>query len=278
MTARRPKKAAGAASAADVRRALRKRFAAPAWALLEEVRNKTGYGGRSERYADAIAMSLWPSRGLEIHGVEIKARRPDWTRERDDPEKAEAIAKYCDRWWLAVSDESIVKDGELPPAWGLLVLRKDVLVATREAEKTEAAPLDRRFVAAMLRRAAERAQRGVQPEEAEARIAAELARSDADRRSAWERDAQEELVRLRRQLEWVEDFERESGIHLDTWGRWKWGAIGELVQAMKQKSRGGTVDMIARRLEEDAKRLRAELDAVEKAHGVVAGLRANEAP
>jgi hypothetical protein len=30
------------------------------------------------------------------------------------PEKAEKIARYCDRWYLAIGDENIVQEGELP--------------------------------------------------------------------------------------------------------------------------------------------------------------------
>ena len=50
---------------------------------------------------DAVIMSLWPSRGLELHGVEIKVSRADWKREAADPAKAEAIAAYCDAGELA---------------------------------------------------------------------------------------------------------------------------------------------------------------------------------
>ena len=39
-----------------------------------------GFAGGG-RYADAIAMNLWPSRGLAVHGFEIKISRGDWQRE-----------------------------------------------------------------------------------------------------------------------------------------------------------------------------------------------------
>jgi hypothetical protein len=85
------------------------------------VRNSTGYGDRT---CDAIAMSLWPSRGLELHGIEIKCSRGDWLHELKRPDKADKMFKYFDRWWLAVSDESVAHDYEIPPTWGLIVMDK----------------------------------------------------------------------------------------------------------------------------------------------------------
>jgi hypothetical protein len=258
----------------DVRFALRKRFAAPAWALLEEVRNATGYV-RKARMADAIAMSLWPSRGLEVHGVEIKVERSDWIRERDNPEKAEEIAKYCDRWWVAVSDADIVHEGELPPAWGLLVLRGKALVAVREAPLKEAAPLDRAFVASMLRRGAEAATRGITPEEVQERIARELAIEDKDRRAQWEREAQAELVELRLKTRWAEDFEEATGVRVGE--RWLWGSVRELVTQLKRHDRQGVIENLERRLGCELAALRAGVEGVERARAELEALRAKEA-
>lgn len=139
----------------SVHAALRSRFNAPEWALFMEVRSAAGFDAR--RTADAVAMNQWPSRGLEIHGVEVKVSRSDWLRELKDPSKSAPIQTYCDRWWVAVSDASIVKDGELPPTWGLLVLRGDKLVQKVEAPKLDAAPLTRTFVASLLRNAVDAA-------------------------------------------------------------------------------------------------------------------------
>jgi hypothetical protein len=141
-------------SASDVVVALRKRYPSPTWAFFECVAN--GTGSRADRWADALAMGIWPSRGLEIHGIEIKVSRSDLLRELRDPKKAEAVAAYCDYWWIAVGDPKIVKVEELPPAWGLLVpSAKDGMRPLRAAVRTETKTLDRPFVAALLRRAAE---------------------------------------------------------------------------------------------------------------------------
>lgn len=137
----------------SVRDALRKRYAAPEWALLEEVKNRTGFGGE-ERYADALAMSLYPSRGLIVHGFEIKTNRGDWLRELKNPDKSVAIQKYCDFWWLVTDAPNIAQKQEIPPNWGLMTLGNGRLNIVKDAPKLEAAPLDRLFVASLLRRAA----------------------------------------------------------------------------------------------------------------------------
>lgn len=136
----------------QIREALRKKYCLPEWVLMEEVRDAAGFDSR--RSADGIAMSMWPSRGLEVHGFEIKASRSDWLREIKNPAKAEAIANYCDKWWI-VAAQKVVNPGELPPMWGLLEqtgadgLKVQIQAPTRE----DVRPLDRSFVAAMLRRA-----------------------------------------------------------------------------------------------------------------------------
>lgn len=134
---------------ADVYAALRLRYTQPEWALMFEVAASTGWAGR---YADAIAMNMYPSRGLALHGHEVKISRSDWLRELKQPEKAEAISQYCDFWWV-VALPDIVKDGELPLGWGLMELRGKSLKIVTKAPQRDTVPLDRNFMAAMLRRA-----------------------------------------------------------------------------------------------------------------------------
>lgn len=137
--------------ASCIRTAMSKRWAAPQYAIMWEVGE--GTGAQSGRFADAVIMSLWPSRGLELHGVEIKISRSDWKREAADPTKAEAIARYCDRWWVHTAPGVVDDLSDLPPAWGLREFDGKAWRTVREAEKTEAAPITRPFLAALLRRA-----------------------------------------------------------------------------------------------------------------------------
>lgn len=136
--------------AAELRELIRKRFPAPEWATLFEVANGTGAG--QSRWADAIAMNLWPSRGMAVHGFEIKVSRTDWQKELSQPEKANEIARFCDFWWL-VAPEEIVKPGELPLGWGHLAPdnKGRLKVVANAAERTPE-PLTRHFVGALLRK------------------------------------------------------------------------------------------------------------------------------
>jgi len=101
-------------------------------------------------------MSMWPSRGLEINGFEIKASRSDWLRELKNPAKAEAIAAYCDRWWI-VALKDLVKIEELPAGWGLMELQANgsLKEVKRAPARENVKPITRTFMAAMMRRVGE---------------------------------------------------------------------------------------------------------------------------
>lgn len=138
--------------AEDIRAALSKKFCSPEYALFFEVGDATG--GRARRWADAVAMGLWPSRGLTLSGFEIKVARNDWVKEMKSPAKAEAIAQYCSQWWM-VTSPGIIREGELPELWGHFELHANGLRVIKQAPMTEAAPITPHFLAALLRRASE---------------------------------------------------------------------------------------------------------------------------
>ena len=89
------------------------------WIIAEHVRSSAGFDAR--RTADALAIDTWPSKGLELHGFEVKCSRSDWLAELRQPDKAEAFRRYCDRWWLVTSDRTIVRD-DLPDGWGHMTM------------------------------------------------------------------------------------------------------------------------------------------------------------
>lgn len=155
-------------NASFIKACLRLKYAAPQYATLEEVRNATGKvkrqrsttkGGKSSgpRYADMIAVGLWPSIGLEIVGFEVKTTRADWLNEIGDEKKAVAVQQFCDRWTLVVPHknyEKTVRDGELPATWGMLTV--DEAGTVREiipAPKLDALPITRAFLASLMRNA-----------------------------------------------------------------------------------------------------------------------------
>lgn len=121
----------------------------PRWVFATHVQDAPGFAGR--RTADAVAMDMWNSKGLELHGHEVKVSRADWLRELRTPEKATAVGRYCDRWWLVVPDLDIVRPGELPAGWGLLLCRETSVRAAVPAPKRKPDLVDRGFMASFAR-------------------------------------------------------------------------------------------------------------------------------
>lgn len=200
---------------------LGKRFSSPEYALLTQVRNGTGYT-RSARTADAIFMSLWPSRGIYLAGVEVKVSRTDWLKELADPKKADDLARYCDYWYLAVGDETIVRDGELPVTWGLMIPDgKGGMKTIKEAHKLTPEPIDRTFLTGIMRNMTERMV-------ARETIEAELSRryeQGIERGKNEYKYALEEFQKLQEQLK---IFEKSSGIKIERYG--DMNNIGEAVK------------------------------------------------
>ncbi len=137
---------------------LRLRYTADRWryVFMENVRNETGYMPGKKRYADAVAMDLWPSKGLLLHGFELKVSRSDLSAELRDPEKANAVKQYCDRWWLVVADRTILRGHvAIPDDWGILFPSKtgSSLRVHKMAPQLEAETPSRGFLASLLRKA-----------------------------------------------------------------------------------------------------------------------------
>jgi len=123
------------------------------WCVFFQVSNATGSRGVT-RFADALAFNTWPSRGMEVHGFEIKCSRRDFVSELKNPAKSSAIQQYCDRWWLVIGDdEDIVKPGELPPTWGLMKKNKNDLEVIVQAPKLTPIEISKSFLLAVLRSA-----------------------------------------------------------------------------------------------------------------------------
>lgn len=187
-----------------IKDALALRFAAPEWACFFEV--ASGTGAQAGRSADALAMNMFPSRGLRVHGVEVKASRSDWLRELKNPAKAEAIQRYCDHWWIA-APAGLVKPEELPPTWGLLELNGKTLRQRVAAPVLDAEPMGRPFIASLLRSASGAAARDLHNQvakatEVERASVAERVKREVDWATRAHRDLQEK----------VREFEEESGL------------------------------------------------------------------
>jgi len=252
---------------AQLMAALAAKYKAPEWAFMPQVADATGFA--KARTADALAMSLWPSRGLSLHGFEVKASRGDWKKELDNPAKAESICQFCDYWWVVVGEAKIVQEGELPPTWGLLAPKGKTLVVVKQAPELKPAPMTRLFLAAILRKAAEYiAPKWVEPvrqiETDEWKLAYDGGYKEAERNAEDKvRLAQQDVARMR---EAAEKFQQASGLYIDNWNA---GRIGEAVAVfMNQTRRGEVLEDLKRRLltaEREVKHCREQLAAVEDA-------------
>jgi hypothetical protein len=128
------------------------KFPAREYALMSEVRDAAGFG--ASRSADYLIMGLWPSRGLDMIGIERKSYRVDWLSELKKPEKAENIYQYCDRWYLLTDNENVAKIEEIPTMWGWYHIdEKGKFKIIKEAPKLNPLPISKSFLACILKRA-----------------------------------------------------------------------------------------------------------------------------
>lgn len=72
------------------------------------------------RRADVVWLGLTSNSGQELVGFEVKVTRDDLRAELADPTKADAWARYCDRFWLVVPHLALTRGLELPAQWGVL--------------------------------------------------------------------------------------------------------------------------------------------------------------
>lgn len=215
---------------------LRRRYSGSAWAFLPKVRNCTGFS-KSLRTADALAMSLWPSRGLHIYGFEVKVIRADWFRELNNPAKAEDIFSFCDFWYV-VAPPGVVEAEELPKTWCLLEVSGDRLRSVVDAPKLEPAPVDRPFLAAILRKVEENMASEVQLAEAKKLGVAEGIEEGRLRANAQIGNAEE---RARNAEERIRTFEDVTGLRFDSWR-----PPCDLAQAIQSVLKGEDKNIVAR--------------------------------
>lgn len=195
------------------------------FAFLTHVRNDGGFA--ATRTFDAVAVSLWPSRGYAIDVFEVKVSRSDWMRELKDPAKSEAAWEVGDRFWICAT-AGVVDPAELPHGWGLIEAYGGKLtdqgltgrrLRTVKAAEWHGAPvresakaqLSRGLMVAMLRRA------GAVPDQ---ETPAEHALAEAERRGREAERAQLQGIVERAQTREselaraVRAFERESGVQI----------------------------------------------------------------
>jgi hypothetical protein len=231
---------------ATLREAMRKSFPPAEYAMFHEVAN--GTGGNARNYADVVAMSLWPSRGLQIIGFELKASRSDWLREKGKPEKSVAIQQYCDRWNLVTAKGVVLDSSEIPEAWGWLELVGQKLYTRKVAPKLESIECTRTFLAALLRRAG-------QVDEATISTRVSAALVDANARMTEQNEAMLErrLGDATAATNAIKEFEATSGIRIQLYDGGEIGAAFAAFQKLRAITSGWSgINRIAKNLADAA--------------------------
>ena len=209
---------------------------APEWAVIAEVSDATG--GRASRRADALAMNLWPSRGLEVRGFEIKVSRGDLKRELVDPSKADAVGAFCHTWALATPTGLVRAEDNVPACWGLFeVDEKGAGEWKRQPTMRpadEVKPPSRLFTAAIARAAqaeinAMRTSGGWVRRDA---IQAELDKEYQRGIDHAPDGHMHEIHRLKQKIEQVKPLLAEFGLDLDS-EEMRWKSTSEHVEAMR---------------------------------------------
>jgi hypothetical protein len=206
------------------------------YALMAEVSDAAGFS--RSRSADYMVMSLWPSRGCSLSGIEVKSYRSDWLSERKRPEKAENIFQYCDYFWLLTADEKVATLEEIPETWGWMTVRGSKIFVVKEAPRQQPKPITRSFLAALLKRAGDKSN-FVHINSINDRI--EAARQDG------ENTAKTKLKEYNELFTTVREFEAATGVKLSYYLRWR-TTPGELGKVVKHIEDGGAKE-VAKKLE-----------------------------
>lgn len=239
---------------------LRARHQLPEWVLALNVAN--GTGGNARRWADAVAMNCFPSKGLEIIGYEVKVARSDWLRELKDSDKAVPVADYCDRWYV-VAPEGVVKREELPKAWGLMIATDDALrVSVNVPVREDVKAVNRTFLASMIRCLSKADDQALKDAERRGRdIGYEEGRKSRTYSSEGAiKDRLDHLVKN------VRAFQEASGI--DIVHGWDLGDVGAKVKALRDADNSAKdAVVLAARFRRVADRIDAEFAALAEIEG-----------
>ncbi|MBW8036290.1 MAG: hypothetical protein FVQ79_11830 [Planctomycetes bacterium] len=196
--------------------------------FIKEVANSTGSNTR--RYADAVTVSLWPSKGYLIQGYEIKVSKSDLEHELQDVTKWEAVGQFCDKWWLVVSDKKIVDLERLPAVWGVMYPTKSgAMRILKPATKLSPKPFTRGFMSSLLRKAADHCK-------VSNKLAAEYTRGRNDGYRAGQESTHSSCDRENKRLqESIEAFEKASGVKIEIYGSERLGEDFKLWREGKGK-------------------------------------------
>jgi hypothetical protein len=196
-------------TAREIRKLLKARYLYPEWVFLEEVGDGTGVN--LHRHLDVVVMNLYPSKGFSVFGIEIKVNRSDLLKELKKGDKSDAVARYCDRFYLAVPRGLLKDTDDIPIMWGVMECFEGGVKLKKQAGviEQETSMLQRGFVAAMLRALARNSANEIR-EEFDKGLKEERSRLEKDLKANWEM----ELSRWREDADRLAVILNKAGIDL----------------------------------------------------------------
>lgn len=210
-------------TSAMVKGLIRSRYAMDrGWATLEEVGGVTERGETNRRY-DALAVSLWQSMGVQVHGFEVKVSRSDWLTELRNPAKSAPLMRQCTHWWV-VAPAGVVMKNEVPNDWGWLQVTPSNLRMSKSATVLPNVPsVD--FWRMLLQKSVYRA--AVDENALIQKLRAQVQKEYRERDESRKRTASKELTDARTL---VEEFEKQTGLRLHSWDM---GTTVEIVKLLR---------------------------------------------
>lgn len=127
--------------------------------------------GQSGRRCDVVALQMYRSRGIHLHGFEVKVDRRDWLRELKDAAKADELAQFC-LYWTVVAPPGVIDVTEVPEPWGYSERRGadgKLFVVRKPPENPEVVTVGLATAARLITRAVEGVRKPSADELAEAR-------------------------------------------------------------------------------------------------------------
>ena len=181
------------------------------WLVMGEVTPPLVERAEKARRFDAIAITLWPSSGLYVHGFEIKVTKADWRNEKAKPSKSAALMRWCDGYSL-VCPPDVAGVEDLLPGWGLIHATEEGLRKKLDPPKLDPVERGVGFMRCMLLRQAQRTPRT--PEDiAKARQAGFTEGFEAGKRDAgYENESNKRALESLRQS--IDAFEKAAGFQI----------------------------------------------------------------
>lgn len=231
-----------------------------------QVANGAGFG--YNRILDVIVFDTWPSKGLLLHGLEIKVSEADFRKELQDTRKFADFAPHLDTFSI-VAPQGIVKKELLHDRWGLytptsvgdkLRTAKKPLMLHDGTRKEISKSIMASFVRALVARSLSVEGQAEKYEEAfEAGVqSVKSNRLDTS-------FAQQDLERARKS---ISDFEEKSGVKITTWNGSRIGEAVKIVESKILQNRDHDIALL-RKLSSKLSGLGNDLETLDKSFRVV---------